>query len=122
MSTTDTLGQRLNPCLKELNLSTVRACYQEQAALARRESLSYEHYLLEILERERETRHRNRIARLLRESKLPLEKTASACRAPSMPTSACWSKAASPVGGRMSWPSAIPAAARRTCSVPWPKN
>ena len=75
MNTTDNLNQRLNSCLKELNLSTVRACYQEQAALARQESLSYEHYLLEVLERERETRQHNRIARLLRESKLPLEKT-----------------------------------------------
>lgn len=75
MSTTDSLTQRLNPCLKELYLSTVRSCYQEQAARARRESLSYEHYLLEVLECECETRHHNRIARLLRESKLPLEKT-----------------------------------------------
>ena len=75
MNPTETLSQRLSPCLKELNLSTVRACYEDQAALARQESLSYEHYLLEVLERERETRRQNRIARLLRESKLPLEKT-----------------------------------------------
>lgn len=71
---TETLTRQLQSCLKELYLSTVRACYGEQAELARRETLSYERYLLEVMEREREARHHNRIARLLRESKLPLEK------------------------------------------------
>lgn len=69
------LAQRLHPCLKALYLSTVRACYREQAELARRNSWGYEQYLLEVMERERETRQHNRIARLLRESNLPLEKT-----------------------------------------------
>jgi len=68
----------LTRCLKELHLPTVRECYEEQAQLARRESLSYEHYLLELLEREREDRRKRRIARLLRESKLPLEKSIEA--------------------------------------------
>ena len=66
---------QLTGCLKELHLPTVRECYGEQADLARRESLSYEHYLLELMEREREVRRQNRIARLLRESRLPLEKS-----------------------------------------------
>jgi len=65
----------LTDCLKELHLPTVRECYNEQADLARRESLSYEQYLLELVEREREVRKQNRINRLLRESKLPAEKT-----------------------------------------------
>jgi len=65
----------LRQCLKELHLPTVRACYQEQADQARRESLSYEQYLAELMEREREVRRHNRIARLLQESKLPLEKS-----------------------------------------------
>lgn len=65
----------LNRCLKELLLPTVRRSYREQAELARRESLTYEHFLLELLEQERETRRLNRIQRLLRESKLPLEKS-----------------------------------------------
>ena len=67
----------LTDCLKELHLPTVRECYNEQADLARRESLSYEQYLLELVEREREVRKQNRINRLLRESKLPEEKTLS---------------------------------------------
>jgi len=69
------ITQDINRCLKALYLSTVRACYGEQAERARRESWSYEQYLAEILMRECETRQHNRIVRLLRESKLPLEKT-----------------------------------------------
>jgi DNA replication protein DnaC len=61
--------------LKELHLPAARACYGEEAERARSESLSYEEYLLEVLERERESRRVNRIARLLRDSKLPLEKS-----------------------------------------------
>jgi len=71
------IGLELTDCLKELHLPTVRECYKEQADLARRESLSYERYLLELMEREREVRRQNRIIRLLRESKFPLEKTLS---------------------------------------------
>jgi DNA replication protein DnaC len=68
----------LTDCLKQLHLPTVRECYQEQADRARGESLTYEQYLLELMEREREVRRQNRIARLLRQSKLPLEKTLAA--------------------------------------------
>jgi len=53
---------------------TMRELYIEHAEEARKESLSYESYLLWLTEREREVRRQNRIARLLRESKLPLEK------------------------------------------------
>jgi DNA replication protein DnaC len=45
------------------------------AETARMESHSYEQYLEEVLEREREERRRKRIERLLRISKLPLEKS-----------------------------------------------
>ena len=69
---------RLQELLRELKLSGVRQCYAEEAELARKQSLSYERYLLETLERERETRRANRVARFLRESKLPLEKTLEA--------------------------------------------
>jgi len=65
----------LTDCLKQLHLPSVRECYKEQADTARRESLSYEHYLLELMEHECETRRQNRITRLLRESKLPAEKS-----------------------------------------------
>ena len=51
------------------------ACFEETAQQAEKETLSYEQYLLELTERECEERRRNRIATLLRESGLPLEKT-----------------------------------------------
>lgn len=60
--------------LKELRMPTVRQCYREEADRARRESLSYECYLLEVVRSEAEVRRHNRIERLLRQSKLPLEK------------------------------------------------
>jgi len=57
-----------------LHLPTVSACYEEQADQARQENITYEYYLAEVMEREREFRSHNRIQRMLRESKLPLEK------------------------------------------------
>ena len=72
------LKSALTECLKELHLPTVRACYKEEADRARRENLTYEYYLAEVMEREREVRRHNRVQRLLRESKLPLEKSLDA--------------------------------------------
>jgi DNA replication protein DnaC len=66
---------RLKGHLRELHLPTVREAYDEAARMAEHEHLSYEQYLLHIVERECEVRRTNRIARLLRESGLPLEKT-----------------------------------------------
>lgn len=65
-------------CLKELHLPAVRACYEEQADVARRESSTYERYLQELMEQECDVRRQNRVARLLKESKLPLEKSLDA--------------------------------------------
>ena len=61
--------------LKELHLPAMRACFEQAAQRAEKETLSYEQYLLELSERECEARRRNRIAKLLRESGLPQEKT-----------------------------------------------
>jgi DNA replication protein DnaC len=61
--------------LRELHLPAIRECYQEQSDVARAESLSYEQYLLGLVEHECEVRRDKRISRLLRESRLPLEKT-----------------------------------------------
>ncbi|NIM20778.1 MAG: ATP-binding protein [Candidatus Latescibacteria bacterium] len=69
-----TLKSTLLETLKELHLPTVRACYEEEAARCRRESLSYEQYLFDVMSAEREDRRERRIARLVRESRLPLEK------------------------------------------------
>ena len=61
--------------LRELHLPTFRECFETVATRAQQETLSYEQYLLELAERECEARRTNRIDRLLRQSKLPLEKS-----------------------------------------------
>jgi DNA replication protein DnaC len=61
--------------LKELHLPAIRECFEETARRAEKETLSYERYLLELAQRECEERRRKRIARLLKESGLPLEKS-----------------------------------------------
>ncbi|MEK7759998.1 MAG: IS21-like element helper ATPase IstB [Nitrospirota bacterium] len=61
--------------LRDLHLPTIRECYAEQAEKATKEDLAYERYLLELARREGEVRRDKRIARLLRESRLPLEKS-----------------------------------------------
>lgn len=65
-------------CLKQLHLPTVRERFVEEADHARQESLRYEDYLLGLVEQELEERKLKRVARYLRESKLPLEKTLDA--------------------------------------------
>jgi len=71
-------GLTLDACLQQLYLATIRGCYREEADLARKESLSYEAYLEELMIHECEERRHKRIARYLRESRLPLEKTMAA--------------------------------------------
>jgi DNA replication protein DnaC len=72
------LSTALNHCLKELNLPTVRASYGAVCQQAVQESYSYEQFLLELLRLESEGRQQRRIERLLRESRLPLEKSLEA--------------------------------------------
>ncbi len=67
--------QRLQEGLKQLRLPTMRSNLQEVAEKARAESLSYEQFLLDLVEREQDTRRQHRIDRALRASNLPLEKT-----------------------------------------------
>ena len=64
----------LKNVLKALHLPTVRREYSDQARMAEKESLSYEDYLLVLMEEEKEVRWNNRIKKLLSVSKLPLEK------------------------------------------------
>ena len=68
----------LTACLKELGLPTARACYAEVADSARREELTHEAYLLEVMARECQGRRQNRIQRRLRESRLPVDKSLGA--------------------------------------------
>jgi DNA replication protein DnaC len=61
--------------LKQLHMPTIRHSYEEISEQARKESWSYEQYLLALLKLECEARRQNRIARNLRASKLPPSKT-----------------------------------------------
>lgn len=61
--------------LKELHLPAMRDSFETLARQAQQESQSYERYLLELTQRECQTRRDHRVERLLRESRLPLEKT-----------------------------------------------
>ena len=72
------LHESLKACLRDLHLPTIRDEYESAAQRARQESSSYERYLLDLADRERESRRSNRIERLLRESKLFMEKSFSA--------------------------------------------
>jgi len=66
---------RLQRCLKELGLPTVRDCVEAACEQAGREGLSYDAFLLDLLEREVERRSQHRLERLLQESHLPLQKS-----------------------------------------------
>jgi DNA replication protein DnaC len=66
---------RLTACLKELHLPAFRSGYEELARQAQQETLSYEQYLLGLAERECQERRQRRTERLLRDSRLPLEKS-----------------------------------------------
>ena len=72
---TGSINKTLNLYFKELRLPAFQAAFSEQAELARQESLSYEEYLLNLAEREHESRRENRIKRYLRASGIPLEKS-----------------------------------------------
>lgn len=70
----ENLKSVLTSNLKELRLSTMLGCYEDVARSAVQEGLSYEQYLHELTGEELSVRKNNRIQRLFRESKLPLEK------------------------------------------------
>ena len=70
-----TIDEQILDYLKQLHMPTMRGRYQQIADSARKESFSYEQYLLELLRLESEARRQNRIAGNLRASKLPPSKT-----------------------------------------------
>src|SRR5438105_1160308 len=78
----------LTACLQELHLSAVRAQYEAVARQASAETWSYPEYLAELLERECQQRRQNRIERLLKESRLPLEKSWAALDLKRLPAKA----------------------------------
>jgi DNA replication protein DnaC len=73
-------------CLQELRLTTVRSQYEEVARQATAESWSYTAFLTELLERERQQRQHQRIERLLKSSRLPLEKNWASLELKRFPT------------------------------------
>src|ERR1035438_9098170 len=75
MSATPQIRTALMENLKDLHLPAMRECFEQAAQQAEKETLSYEQYLLQLTQRECESRRRNRIATLWRESGLPREKT-----------------------------------------------
>jgi DNA replication protein DnaC len=78
----------LTQSLKHLHLPTIRECYEEVARQAERETLSYERYLHELVQRECDERSGNRTTKMLRESQLPLEKSLEAFDARRLPAKA----------------------------------
>ncbi len=74
MNSQTDLSPLMRDCLKELLLPAVLGSYTELARMAVQETLSYERYLYELMEKEREARRNNRTERLLKTSRLPLEK------------------------------------------------
>jgi DNA replication protein DnaC len=68
------LNEQLVGHLKMLHLPAIRESFEDEAVRATKESLSYEQYLFELADQEVAMRRTNRIARFVRESRLPLEK------------------------------------------------
>ncbi len=69
------LRKKLTELLKELHLPMFREYHAEYAVKAMSEGLSYEQYLFELAQIECDVRRANRIIRLIKASKLPMEKT-----------------------------------------------
>ncbi len=69
-------------------MPTIRDEYESAAQRARQESSSYERYLLDLAEREREAQRSNWIERRLRESKLLMEKSLSTLELKRLPLKA----------------------------------
>jgi DNA replication protein DnaC len=69
------LRKQLIELLKELHLPMFREYHADYALKAMNESLSYEQYLFELAQIECEVRRANKIIRLVKASKLPMEKT-----------------------------------------------
>ena len=76
----------LTQCLRELHLPAMRAEHEAVARQATTESWSYAGYLLELTQRECQQRRQHRIERLLKTSRLPLEKSWPALDLKRLPT------------------------------------
>lgn len=72
--------------MKDLHLPAMQAGYEELARQAEQESLSYEQYLLSLVQRECQERQNRRVERLLQQSRLPLQKSWPALDLKRLPT------------------------------------
>jgi DNA replication protein DnaC len=78
----------LETCLRELHLSVMQRECASAAQQAQQESWSYLDFLRELAEREVQQRRQNSIARLLKASRLPLEKNWQSLDLKRLPTKA----------------------------------
>ena len=81
-----TANEEVTQCLQELRLPTMRAEHEAVARQATAEAWGYAEYLLELARREVTARCQSRIQRVLKSSKLPLEKSWSALDLKRLPT------------------------------------
>jgi DNA replication protein DnaC len=68
------MKEKIKQALTELKMPEIKKVFTEYAEMARKENLQYEEYLLELLQVEIEVKKNNRINKMMKNSKLPLEK------------------------------------------------
>ena len=85
MTATANVSRDLERGLRELCLSAMRSCYEDLARTAVQEAWCHEQFLLELVQQECQVRRQNRIERLLKDSRLPLEKSLQAFELPRLP-------------------------------------
>lgn len=69
------IHSQIAPALKSLRLPAMQQEYRQAADMARQEGWSYEQFLLDLISRETESREQKKIARMLKASRLPLQKS-----------------------------------------------
>lgn len=74
--------------MRQLRLPAFRDHYEPVARRAEQEAHSYEQYLLELARRECQARQTNRVETMLRQSRLPLEKTIESFKMKRLPAKA----------------------------------
>ncbi len=76
----------LDEQLRDLRMPAIREGYESAARRAAKNDLGYEEYLLDLVDQESQMREQTRIDRVLRQSKLPLEKDLASFDLKRLPT------------------------------------
>jgi len=76
----------LDEHLRDLRMPAIREGYESAARRAAKNDLGYEEYLLDLVDQESQMREQTRIDRVLRQSKLPLEKDLASFDLKRLPT------------------------------------